>query len=76
MTARKPSTTSVRIRNEDYAFLQQHASDHGIKVVDLVTQLIEVFKRNEKKPVKAYDPDGLPEFDVDGNRVSKWIRMR
>tara|TARA_A100001515_G_C4591056_1_gene215939 strand:+ start:775 stop:1005 length:231 start_codon:yes stop_codon:yes gene_type:complete len=74
MTARKPSTTSIRIRNEAYAYLQQRAADDGVKVVDLVDQMVEAFKGHIDKPARIYDPDGLPEFDVDGNRVSRWIR--
>lgn len=74
MTARKPSTTSIRIRNEAYAYLQQRAANEGVKVVDLVDTMVEVFKQHLEKPAQTFDPDGLPKFDVDGNRVSRWIR--
>jgi len=67
MTSRKPPTTSIRIRNSSYAALQQQAADRGIKVVDLIDELVLGIK---KTPEAKSD---LPEFDVDGNRVSKWI---
>lgn len=67
MTSRKPPTTSIRIRNSSYAALQQQAADKGIKVVDLIDELVLGIKKTPE--VKS----DLPEFDVDGNRVSKWI---
>ena len=71
---RKPSTTSIRIRNEAYAYLQQLAADRGTKVVDLVDEMVAALREREEKPPQIYDPGGLPELDVDGNRVGRWIR--
>ena len=74
MQQRKPKTTSIRIRNEAYAYLQQIAADKGIKVVDLVDEIVEMHRDHKEQPPQIYDPGGLPELDVDGNRVGKWIR--
>lgn len=72
---RKAPTSSIRVRNTTYAWLQQQAADEGIKVVDLIEYIVEQYKKQPKEqPPKIYDPGGLPEFDVDGNRVGRWIR--
>ncbi len=69
MTSKKPPTTSIRIRNSSYAALQQQAADRGIKVVDLIDELVLGVKTRPRPEVDS----NLPEFDVDGNHVSKWI---
>ena len=74
MNQRKPSTTSIRIRNDAYAYLQQRAADKGVKVVNLIDEMVADLREQEEKPPQIYDPGGLPELDVDGNRVSRWIR--
>jgi|TARA_X000001388_G_scaffold75827_1_gene71544 predicted DNA-binding ribbon-helix-helix protein len=69
VTSKKPPTTSIRIRNSSYAALQQQAADRGIKVVDLIDELVLGVKTRPRPEVDS----NLPEFDVDGNHVSKWI---
>lgn len=39
----KPETVSVRIREDDYAVIRDISNDHGVKVVDVVQSLVDVW---------------------------------
>ena len=68
VTNKKPPTTSIRIRTAAYSALQQQSANRGIKVIDLVDELVLGIK---KTPEVKSDP---PEFDIDGNRVNmEWL---
>ena len=74
MLATKP-IVSIRIRQSTYAWLQQKSADEGMKVVDYIEYIIEGHKNTPKqKPREAGTPSELPQFDVNGNRVGRWIR--
>jgi len=75
MTHKKPHTTSIRIRQSTYAWLQQKAADEGTKVIDLLEYIVDGYKNAPKaKPPQTAGSGGLPEYDVNGNRVARWIR--
>ena len=68
MASKKPPTTSIRIRTSAYSALQQQSANRGIKVIDIVDELVLGIKINmEAKSVPL-------EFDIDGNRVNmEWL---
>ena len=62
----KPETVSVRIREDDYAKIREVGSAYGIKVVDVVQALVDLWDMigKEDQDMVIHGEDPSPEPDI------------